>query len=374
MALVSLMEKGLLVPFGSELAYFNYFWLRDNCPSSWDPVTQERIFDILAETDDLCANAAEVRGECLWVAWHNGHESHYDLRWLEQWHNEESRHDAAVRSRRPWYSNHYANMARFDFDALIEKPAEVLDWAEMLLDDGIALVHGMPDTDDALKMLCELLGIVRPTYSGLAFDVRIKIDPVNLAYTNKALELHTDEAPEEFPPGIQFLHCRANEVAGGKSLFVDAMAVANELKDRHPDYYKILTEYKVPFRYTTHSQDVRAKQRIIEIDPNNGEVSGINFSQHLADIFDFPQSEMDMFYPAYRKFGQMLQDPRYLMMFRLNAGECIVFDNHRVAHGRTSFEEGEGQRHLRGCYIDRGDLRSTYRVLKERYPNGGRNR
>lgn len=373
MALVSLMQNGLLVPFGSELAYFNYFWLRDNCPSSWDAVTQERIFDILAEADDLNVTAAEVRGSYLWIAWRNGHESQYDLRWLEQWHKEENRIDAAVRNRRPWHSNHYESMARFDFDALLDRPAEVLDWAEALLDDGIALVSGMPNTDEALQLLCELLGIVRPTYSGNAFDVRMKIDPVNLAYTNKALELHTDEAAEEFPPGIQFLHCRANEVAGGNSLFVDAMAVANELKKTYPEFYKILTEYKVPFRYTTHSQDVRAKQHIIEIDENNGEVSGINFSQHLADIFDFPQHEMDVFYPAFRKFGKMMLDPRFLMTFRLNAGECIVFDNHRVAHGRTSFEEGEGLRHLRGCYIDRGDLRSTYRVLKARYPYGGRN-
>ncbi|HCH33681.1 MAG TPA: hypothetical protein DE045_12125, partial [Oceanospirillaceae bacterium] len=100
----------------------------------------------------------------------------------------------------------------------------------------------------------------------------------------------------------------------------------------------------------------------------NGEVSGINFSQHLADIFDFPQRDMDLFYPAFRKFGQMLQDPSYLMTFRLNAGECIVFDNHRIAHGRASYLEGSGARHLRGCYVDRGELRSAYRVLRAQHP------
>jgi gamma-butyrobetaine dioxygenase len=373
MPLVSLMENGLIVPFAGEPAYFNYFWLRDNCPSSWDAATQERIFDILEEADDLNVDTAEVRDNYLIVTWQNGHKSQYDLRWLESWHKGDYRLDPAIRTRQPWYSNHYSKMACFDFNALMDSPAEVLEWAEALLDDGIVLVKSMENTDKALQSLCELLGIVRPSYSGNAFDVQIKVDPVNLAYTNKALELHTDETAEEFPPGVQFLHCRANDVAGGNSLFVDAMAVANELKDKYPDYYKILTEYKVPFRYTTNFQDVRAKQRIIEIDQNNGEVSGINFSQHLADIFDFPQDEMDAFYPAYRKFGQMLQDSRFLMTFRLNAGECIVFDNHRIAHGRTSFEEGKGMRHLRGCYIDRGDLRSTYRVLKARYPNGGRN-
>ena len=77
---------------------------------------------------------------------------------------------------------------------------------------------------------------------------------------------------------------------------------------------------------------------------------------------------MDEFYPAFRKFGQMLQDPQYLMRFRLNAGECIVFDNHRVVHGRTSFVAGSGARHLRGCYVDRNEMRSTYRSLRAKYP------
>jgi ribulose-5-phosphate 4-epimerase/fuculose-1-phosphate aldolase len=34
---------------------------------------------------------------------------------------------------------------------------------------------------------------------------------------------------------------------------------------------------------------------------------------------------------------RLMQDPKYLMKFRLRAGECIVFDNHRIAHGRAAF-------------------------------------
>jgi len=77
---------------------------------------------------------------------------------------------------------------------------------------------------------------------------------------------------------------------------------------------------------------------------------------------------MDLFYQAFRKFGQMLQDPSDLMTFPLNAGECIVLDNHRIAHGRASYLEGSGARHLRGCYVDRGELRSAYRVLRRQHP------
>jgi len=260
-------------------------------------------------------------------------------------------------------------MARFNYVDIMERPTSVAQWAEALLDEGIAIVQAMPDTDKGLSSLCEQIGRVRPSFSGYTFDVFSKANPENLAYTSKALELHTDLPPEELAPGIQFLHCRVNDAVGGNSLFVDACAVANTLREEHPNHFDILARYNTPFRYTTETQDVRAKQRIIEVDPDTDEVSGINFSQHLADVFDFSQREMDDFYPAFRKFGQMLHAPRYLRSFRLNAGECVVFDNQRIAHGRAAYQEGSGARHLRGCYVDRGDLRSTYRVLRAKHNN-----
>ncbi|MFT7007987.1 MAG: gamma-butyrobetaine dioxygenase [Colwellia sp.] len=365
---IVLLKTGIELPMNAEMIYFNYFWLRDNCATSWDRSTQERTFDILNEADDLHAKSAWINETTLEVIWSDGYQSCYDLNWLERWHKGENHGDLAVRARKTWYGDHYPDIARFIYDDVIVNPACVADWAEAMLDEGVALIQGMPNSDEGLKTLCELFGAVRPSFSGYTFDVKSKANPENLAYTSKALELHTDLPAEELAPGIQFLHCRINDAQGGNSLFVDATAVANALKKTHPAYFKILTEYEVPYRYTTNYQDVRTKQRIIEMDPNNGEVSGINFSQHLADIFDFSQRQMDTFYPAFRKFGQMLQDPKYLMTFRLNAGECIVFDNHRIAHGRAAFIMGTGARHLRGCYVDRGDLRSVYRVLRVRYP------
>jgi gamma-butyrobetaine dioxygenase len=373
--MVELKEKGLKVTIpNGETAYFNYFWLRDNCPTSWDSDTQERAYDILTAPDNLKPLDARVDQQTLRISWPDGHRSAYALSWLARWHTKDDQDevlghgDIAVRRRRPWYADHYSKLARFSYDELVAKPERVADWLEALLDDGIALLTGMPDSDAALQQVCELIGTVRPSFSGYSFDVCSKLRPVNLAYTSKALELHTDLPPEELPPGVQFLHCRVNDAEGGHSLFVDATSVANALREQFPAYFKLLTEIKVPFRYTTTFQDVRAKQIIIELDPDNGEVSGINFSQHLSDVFDLPQHLMDEFYPAYRKFGQMLQDPRYLMRFRLDAGECIVFDNHRIAHGREAFVDGSGNRYLRGCYADRGELRSTYRVLRRKHP------
>ena len=369
-----LEDQGLRLSLANgDSAYFNYYWLRDNCASSWDAETQERVYDILEEPDNLKPKTAHVEGSTLAIEWPDGHQSRYELAWLARWHSKNGEPclghgDLAQRQRKPWYADHYAQVKRFSFPELVAQPAKVADWTEALLDEGIALLTEMPNSNEGLQQACELIGVVRASFSGYTFDVRTEANPVNLAYTNKALELHTDLPPEELAPGIQFLHCRVNDAIGGESLFVDACSVAQAFRAEYPDYFNLLTELKVPFRYTTNFQDVRARQVIIELDPHNGEVSGIHFSQHLADVFDFPPDVMDEFYPAFRKFGQMLQDPQYLMRFRLNAAECIVFDNHRVVHGRTSFVAGSGARHLRGCYVDRNEMRSTYRSLRAKYP------
>ena len=118
----------------------------------------------------------------------------------------------------------------------------------------------------------------------------------------------------------------------------------------------------MPFYYDHSNFDWRSRQRVIETD-HLGNVTGLTVSQHMADLFDLPQEQLDDYYPAFVEFMQLLRNARYLMRFRLNAGECVVFDNHRIIHGRDAYAASSGSRHLRGCYTDRGELRSRYRTL-----------
>ena len=46
-------------------------------------------------------------------------------------------------------------------------------------------------------------------------------------------------------------------------------------------------------------------------------------------------------------------------------GECVVFDNLRVLHGRKGFELTEkGERTIQGGYVDWDEVRSKINVLK----------
>jgi gamma-butyrobetaine dioxygenase len=49
--------------------------------------------------------------------------------------------------------------------------------------------------------------------------------------------------------------------------------------------------------------------------------------------------------------------------FKLEPGDCMVFDNTRILHARTAFESS-GERHLQGCYADLDSLASTLAVLR----------
>lgn len=360
---VNLGDKGLALKLpGRGETYFNYYWLRDNCSTSFDQQTRERVFDIFHLSSPPVPRSARIEGDALVIDWAGeNHVSTYSLAWLESC-AKGRRFDPADLPRKPWYADHYAKAHRVSFAALKEDKVALANWLKAIIVEGLAFVTDMPDSDEALTELVQHIGLVRPTFWGEFFDVRTHIEPSNLAFTAKALELHTDTPAEEFAPGMQFLHCRANSVEGGQNLFVDGVAVAEDLRIEAPDDFRILCEATIPFYCEHDAFDMRARQRVIELD-DDGAVSGVTISQHLADVFDLPQRDLDSFYPAFCRFGQMLQRDKYLMRFNIRAGECIVFDNHRVVHGREAYSATSGDRYLRGCYADRGELRSAYRLL-----------
>lgn len=53
--------------------------------------------------------------------------------------------------------------------------------------------------------------------------------------------------------------------------------------------------------------------------------------------------------------------------YRLEEGECVVFDNRRVLHARRAFDASQGERWLKGTYVDDDVFFSRLRVLQERF-------
>ncbi|WP_397543745.1 TauD/TfdA family dioxygenase [Roseovarius salis] len=363
---VRIADKGLYVTLADGETYFNYFWLRDACPTTIDPQTRERVFDVTSLDAAPSAKIASLGDGVLEIHWANeDHVSRIPVEKLEAFVANGQRPDPADMPRRLWYAGFDRDFTRVAQADVEHSEAGRAKLARALIEDGIALVTGMEDSDESLPRLVNQLGPVTPTAEGHFFEVRLEIAPTNLAFTAGPLEMHTDLPGEEMAPGVQFLHCRANSVDGGRSLFLDGAAVAEALRAEDPEAFDLLSSHAVPFFYRHDGWDYRARQRIIELDAR-GNVSGVTISQHLQDDLDLPQDVLDVYYPAFCKFLRMMQEDRFVCRFRLNAGECIVFDNHRIVHGREGFSAESGQRHLRGCYTDRGAAWSTYRTLAGR--------
>ena len=245
---VLLQENGLDVPLiDGQTVYFNYYWLRDNCPGSFDPETRERVNDIFALEDAPKAASAAIVGGDLEISWlGSGDVSRLPLSLLIAYSKGEKRPDSANLPRVAWYGDHYPKMARFAYDEVVADKASRRDWAKAMLTDGVALLTGLPDTDEALLDTAGLIGHVRPSYFGLTFEVKTHIKPTNLAFTSKALPLHTDLPDEDLAPGVQFLHCRANSVEGGNSIFADGLAVAEDFRKLYPEDFELLVATDVP--------------------------------------------------------------------------------------------------------------------------------
>ncbi len=101
---------------------------------------------------------------------------------------------------------------------------------------------------------------------------------------------------------------------------------------------------------------------MIELSPD-GEMIGVRFNNRsTAAITDVPFDEMADYYAAYRRLGEIIDDPAMEVTFKLAPGECFIVDNTRVLHARKGYS-GEGNRWLQGCYADMDGLRSTHAAL-----------
>ena len=101
---------------------------------------------------------------------------------------------------------------------------------------------------------------------------------------------------------------------------------------------------------------------MIEVDVR-GRVREVRFSSRHVQPLRLPYTECVDFYAAYRRFAEIVYLPQMQVTFKLEPGDCVIFDNTRVLHARTAFE-ASGARHLQGCYADLDSLASTVAVLR----------
>ena len=177
---------------------------------------------------------------------------------------------------------------------------------------------------------------------------------------------HTDNPYRNPVPCIQILHCIENDVKGGNSTLVDGFTVTEELKEKYPEYHKILTEVKVKYQFIDKDVVLENWAEMITLDEDKN-FKQVRFSPRLDFVPLIDKDRLDIFYKARNKISELYNSDKYRIEFKLLTGDLLMMDNYRLLHGRTSFNANEGNRFLQGCYIDYDSTEGKIKHLKRKF-------
>ncbi len=355
---------------------FHAIWLRDNAldPETRAPGNGQRLITLGDIPPDTRIAAAAVDGGDLAVTFApEGKTVRFPAPWLAR-----HAYDRPAVRQAGWVGpeietwdgalNGTLNGAvpAASWDAVRTNAGELRAWLAAVRRLGFAKLTGGPAKSGALLEVAALFGYVRETNYGKWFEVRTEINPSNLAYTGLGLQAHTDNPYRDPVPTLQILYCLQNSAEGGDSMVVDGFRAAERLRDEDPRGFGLLSRHCARFEYAG-SKGVRltARRPMIELAPD-GELICIRFNNRsAAPVTDVPYDDMAAYYAAYRRLGEIIDDPAMEVRFKLAPGECFIVDNTRVLHARSAYA-GTGTRWLQGCYADKDGLLSTLASLESR--------
>lgn len=349
-------------------ARFPAVWLRDNCPCSRCaiPASGQKLFGITDLPADTRVESVTQDDSSVTVTFApDGHVSRFSRSWLHR--HRPGAHlptdDRTEDAKRLWQAADIAaDVPSASWPAFANDPAELARCLEALLVQGFLLLHDVPTRDRTVLSVAEVFGYVRETNYGSLFEVRVEENPSNLAFSALPITPHTDNPYRDPVPTIQLLHCLTNASLGGDSGLVDGFHAAAALRAADPEAFSLLTRTPVTFRYRDAEADVAATNPLIGLDAI-GRIKQVRFNNRSMRPVALPAAEIPAFYAAYRAFAELLYRPEAQLSFRLEPGDCVIFDNTRILHARTGFKES-GRRHLQGCYADLDSAASMLQVLR----------
>ena len=374
MTAATIIDEGraVAVTTGGHTARFHAIWLRDN---AWDEGTRapgngQRLIALRDIPADTTLSDLRVEADTLHITFAPENQTiAYSVTWLMN-HAYDKSNDVSSGwisdEIEPWRAGLDMQIPTDDFTQLTTDQNALAGWLGGVARFGFGKITGGPIEEGALFKVAGLFGFVRETNYGRHFEVRTEVNPTNLAYTGLGLQAHTDNPYRDPVPTVQILYCLENSAKGGENMVVDGFACALRLRDEWPAAFDLLSKYCARFEYSgDDGVCLRARRPMIELAPD-GELVGVRFNNRsAAAITDVPYEDMEAYYAAYRRLGEIIDDPAMEVTFKLSPGECFIVNNTRVLHARKGYS-GEGSRWLQGCYADMDGLRSTHAALVQK--------
>ena len=354
-------ENGCLNSKNENLKNFSIhpLWLRErlNSENYLDQHNYQRLYEPSLLDPNIKFSKYKVEDNLLKIEFTDNSNGVFSIDSLIQELNSKD----IIPKKTPW-KNQFEELPIYDFKSLNEDKyiSELLnDFQEL----GFVIVKNTSAEEGTVIKFAEMFGPVRTTNFGKHFDVVSKPKANDLAYTSLGIKAHTDNPYRKPMPGIQILHCIANEAKGGDSSLVDGYAVAEYLKKEEPEMYEVLTTTDVLFKFVDKDIILENYGKLIELD-DSGNYLQSRFSGRLDYVPYLEPKKLESFYTARKKLYYLYESEEFELNFRLESGMLMMFDNIRVLHGRTEYDVNTGFRHLQGCYIDHDSTEGKLRRLK----------
>ena len=363
---IELHENKVYLDNGSLKKEIHPFWLRERVDEEefLDKGTQQRLFDPTFLDNEISINKASINDQFLEINFNDGVITRLDINKLAQ---EFDNKDTVIKAinKISWDSN-LEKIKNFKYNENFFESKEMYDLLVSFYQYGFVIIKNIPTNNNFIVKFANSIGSVRRTNFGEYFDVKSKPDPNDLAYTSLGLSPHTDNPYRNPVPCIQLLHCIESEVSGGLSTLVDGFTVSEDLKNENPEFYKILSEVKVRFKFIDKEVILEDWSELIKLN-NDKTFKQVRFSPRLDYVPILEKDKLDLYYRARKKLSEMYNSKKYRIEFKLEPKDLMMMDNYRLLHGRTAYETKEGNRYLQGCYIDYDSTEGKLRHLKRKF-------
>jgi hypothetical protein len=328
-------------------------WLFDHADDARDPVSGQRGHGAMALKGGARVEAAEIDGDTLKLRFSpSGARRRIGLSRLSA--DASAAHPASLWLR----PDPIATAAPIPFADYLHDDGALRETLSRVACWGLAVLVGAGRDPNSVERAVERFGFVRETNYGRLFDVRIEPQPGNLAYTDRALDLHTDNPYRDPVPTLQLLHAITTDAGGGETLFVDGFAHAEALRRETPDAFDILARTSVRFTFAAESGERWSHASpVLTLDPN-GAIEAVRLNHRSLDLAHGEPAAIDAWYDAYLAYYRRVHAPKAAFERRLAPGELVIFDNRRLLHGRRALTSGS-RRWLKGCYAEVDGLAAT---------------
>jgi len=235
---------------------------------------------------------------------------------------------------------------------------EILDFKKKFLVEGIGffIIDGKCFTDfskeeliEIYQNVCRILGTLYVQNDKNQKLVQVQDSGKSMKsggryhQTKEGGSYHTDSPQWEKVPDFIGMCCINPAKKGGESKFVSAYSIHNKMLKEHKQFLEMLYQQ---FHFDKRGE-FESKESPTVFEPiftyNNNQLKCRYLRDYINDgqmIQNTPLSKEQN--EALDIFDKIIHDENLVVSYKLRQNEMVFFNNNRVMHGRTAFEDFEG--------------------------------